>query len=194
MNVLGIDPSYGRTGIATAGDTRSYTPPAATADLPPHERAAVRRSWLRGQLGNAMHGRDLIAVEGMFKSLEYGVIDRAQLLGAIIDLARSITDAPILVVPPASVKLYATGNGNAAKSAMAEALDAARVTAPWVTHPANDDEADAWWIAAFAADFATGGRAAFVDRTPHQRGAVRALAPPYTRRHPSPWARTPTGG
>ena len=189
MRIVGIDPSYARTGIATTTDTRSLTPPTVWASRPPLERATRRRAWIRSQLRAIIRSADLVAVEGMYPTTEYGAIDRAELLGAIVDLAWTTTDAAILVVAPASPKILATGNGGPAtdKPAM---LTAARADGS----PArNGDEADAAWIAMLAA-LLTDPLHRGHDRLPaHRLRALDPYRPPWTTDHPCPWIRHPEG-
>lgn len=193
--IVGVDPSYARTGIATTGDTRSLTPPSALTGGHPLRRATRRRAWLRGTITPLIRGADLVAVEGMYPTTEYGAIDRAELLGAIVDLVWSTGDAGILVVAPASPKILATGNGGPAtdKAAM---LTAARAAGSPAT---NGDEADAWWICELArllvdpwhrvseSMLGTG----LQPYPPHRARALDPYRPPWTTDHPSPWIRHP---
>jgi len=191
IRVVAVDPSYTRTGVATAGHTRSLVPPARTADLPPLARAHARRQWIRGQMAPLIRPADAIAVEGMFSSLNYGVIDRAELLGTLTDQAMT-TGAAVIHIAPSSVKIYATGNGNAPKSAMLEAahLACADDGAQLNTRPPtidNDDTADAWWICALVHDLLGEPLLAL---PPHHRRALDAYRGPFTTTKPSPWVRT----
>lgn len=184
MNVIGIDPSYTRTGVATTADTRSLTPPPAHAHLPPLAREAARRAWLVSRLRPLMAGRDLVAVEGLYPSMNYGVIGRAALLGAITDAALT-AGAAVLIVAPATIKILATGNGGTGtdKAAMIAAAHTAGFNAT------NDDTADAAWLAELAHLIAHPNDPRHNRYPPHQLRALDAYRPPYTRDHPSPWVR-----
>lgn len=71
-----------------------------------------------------------------------GGLHAAQVMGAV-KLTLMAKGTPYLLVPPSSLKKYATGKGNATKADMAVALYKRAGL-----ELANDNEVDAWWLRA----------------------------------------------
>lgn len=176
MRIVGIDPSYARTGVATSGDTRSLDPPPGP---PPR-----RRAWLRGQLAPIVSTADVVAIEGLYPATQQGWLDRAYLVGAIIDQAWQY-DAAILVVAPASAKILATGDGGPKTDKPAMLAAAERAGSP----ARNGDEADAYWVAELAR-LVTDPMSAGLYRgmAPQRARALDPYLPPYKT---DPWIRHP---
>jgi Holliday junction resolvasome RuvABC endonuclease subunit len=84
---------------------------------------------------------ELIAIEGYsFASHDKGMRDRCELTGVVKHRLRR-ADIAWTLIPPKSLKLYATGNGNASKEEMIAAANAAGFEC------SNDNVADAYWLA-----------------------------------------------
>lgn len=137
--VFGIDPSTKRIGLARPdGTTVSITAHAGAEDpiRRRHElRTAVRRElrlWPEATLA-VVEGYAL-AVPGRLALVRLGEIG-----GAVRDEAFEAGLA-VVEVSPSSLKEVATGKGSATKGQMIETAIAAGA------HPANDDEADAYWL------------------------------------------------
>jgi crossover junction endodeoxyribonuclease RuvC len=142
VTVFGLDPSLARTGLALPdGRTVSIRPRAGAND--PLRRlhqvltaiAVEFRRW---------PDAELLVIEGYMLHGPSSGTTRIRLgeLGGAIRLHAWTCGLDIVEVPPSSLKLAATGNGNASKDDMVAAAVAAGAT------PRNDDEADAWHLRA----------------------------------------------
>lgn len=142
--VVGLDLSLVATGIAhlRGGEHVTDTLPMATLD------GIVRLRRIREVIGDLLSPTvALVVVEGpSYGSVGAGQHERGGLWWIVRDLLWT-RNLPTAVVPPSSLKLYATGKGNAGKDAML--LAAAR---RWPTFAGGNDEADALWLAAMGAD------------------------------------------
>lgn len=157
FRVTGIDVALMKTGIARVDGTfESYTPTSE----------GYARHWQVAEriLRVVEHDEpDVVVLEGYFVHprrplstatlIEIGGIVRAMLDRAEVVFAH---------VPPAALKAYATGSGNADKpkvfdAARAELDDLALTGSPYL-YPANYDEADAYWLRAM-------GRARYAPET-----------------------------
>lgn len=139
----------------------SLTRPAACVDghlgvletkkLRGHERLDAILDWV--YLHTHDDGRldvDLVAIEGY----AYARANQAHQIGELGGVVRhSLWDLgiPYFVVPPASVKTYATGKGNAGKD---DVLTAAIRRGGELFSGSTNDEADAWWVWALTMDLA----------------------------------------
>lgn len=129
MKVLGLDVSLTSTGIAvvhTNGTARTANVPTAPPKrakgdkTPPTltERQARLRG-IRDEIRIWAVDAALAVVEApSYGSVGAGTWERAWLWGSIIDQLFA-ADIPVAIVPPKSVKLWATGRGDAGKTAMA---------------------------------------------------------------------------
>lgn len=142
MNVIGIDPSWRRTGVATI-DGRTAT---VTSDekLPRITRLAQIIDSVLGYVYEvAIDDLDLVVVEGY--SYGHGNnLARAAELGGVLRHELEVAEIPWLEVPPKSLKKYATGNGSSSKAGM---VVAARERLGY--EGLDDNEADAAWLRAF---------------------------------------------
>jgi hypothetical protein len=99
---------------------------------------------VRRGVETACRGADAIVLEGPSFGSRFGKShERAGCWWLVVERLEAVTTAGIAVIPPASLKMLATGNGNASKD---EVVAAARY------HLGNrisgPDEADASWAAA----------------------------------------------
>jgi Holliday junction resolvasome RuvABC endonuclease subunit len=144
--VAGIDPAVSATGVAlTDGFLATITaarPKGRRVDV--NVRAArlhsLRRA-LTGHLGLPHPRPGLVVVEGysLGGARGYAAAHLAE-AGAVARLVAHDLGATLLEVPPSTLHLYATGDGNADKDLM---VASARAHGG---QPANGDEADAWWL------------------------------------------------
>lgn len=153
MRVIGLDLSLTSTGIGVwRGDAF-----VDTVRIKPlaHLRGLERMRWLRAEIGSwALSGlwtADLAVIEGpsygnQGTGRQAGHHERAGLWWLIVDSLEA-RGVPVAVAPPATVKKYATGKGNAGKDEML----AAAIRRNPEFHGGND-EADAMWLAAMGAD------------------------------------------
>ncbi len=138
MIVTGLDLSITATGVAQR-DGKAYTiKPAPLGDR--------RLVEIRDCVGLAVGGCDLVAVEDLpthaksagITGMVHGAVRAALIMWGI----------RYVLITPASVKKYATGKGNADKTAMAlAAFKRAGVEF------GDDNQCDAWWLRAMALDY-----------------------------------------
>lgn len=141
--VLALDLSLSATGVADALGTRTIKPTTTGV-----ERLAEIRDEVLYVAGMAhTHTKvDLVALEGY----SYGSPNRAHQLGelgGVVRLALHRAGLRWIVVPPSSVKKYASGKGNASK---AEVLGAAIRKLDYAGF--DDNEADALMLRALVLD------------------------------------------
>jgi crossover junction endodeoxyribonuclease RuvC len=162
MRVLGIDPSLTSTGVAVidgAALIRARTfriqtapPKRAKGDKTP-PTLAERRARLRDIRGAVLDwaftgATALTVIEGpSYSSAGAGTWDRAWLWGSLVD-ALHARDIPVALAPPKTVKLWATGRGDAGKTAMSVHLS--RMWPETDPH-ISEDEWDALAMASIAA-------------------------------------------
>jgi crossover junction endodeoxyribonuclease RuvC len=144
--VLGLDLSLTSTGVAAPTWTYALKPAPAL-------RGTDRMLWFRRQIFDdaisPSTALTLVAMEGPAYGAtggQKGHHERAGLWWLVRCMLAGV-DVPVAVIPPASLKLYATGKGNAGKD---EILMAAARRFDWFA--GGNDEADALWLAAMAAD------------------------------------------
>lgn len=140
--ILGLDLSLTCTGWATL-DT--LTGRHTTGTLEVRTRDPYHRlRHLRTAVGSLLSATppDVVTVEGYSYGSTGAAVTRLAELGAIIRVHLLDTRHPFHDVPPATLKRYATGKGNAPKTAVFAA--AIRRLAYTGT---STDEADALWLA-----------------------------------------------
>lgn len=163
MKVIGLDLSLTATGVAGAGWADTLTPPpapkrnAAWKRLTDPERDLATRAyqherlqWILVKLADWIPHPDdepcLVVLEG----LSFDSHDTARQSAGLSWMVRHSLwrdGVPYVLVPPSSLKLYATGSGNAGKEQM---LAAARRHFDWFD--GDDNAADAAWLAAMGYD------------------------------------------
>ncbi|GAA4626694.1 hypothetical protein GCM10023196_035980 [Actinoallomurus vinaceus] len=175
--VIGLDLSLTGTGIADfAHDgqvitkTIRSTPYGNTVDS---QNARLRHIGREVTEFIAFMGPHpaLVVVEGpSYGSKGAGTWDRAGLWWLVVDRILSQPNWPLAVVPPAVLKKYATGRGNADKTAMAVA-----VQKRWGVELGDDNKVDAWWLGAMGREHLG---LPFVDLPKAQREALAKVAWP----------------
>jgi Holliday junction resolvasome RuvABC endonuclease subunit len=175
--VMGIDPALNSTGVVYPGPDGApviqlYRPPKESAD------GMARIAWMRRWLSSLLRivKPDVVAIEGYsFGSKGQAVFNIGE-FGGVMRFTIWEAGAAIVEVPPATLKVYATGSGNAEKDAMiAEAIRRLGYAG------SNRDEADAAWLFAMAMD-AYGAPIAELPQT-HRRAVTQKpeLWPTITR-------------
>lgn len=142
MNVVGLDLSLTATGVAWP-DGRTSTLALKTKGV---ERLDAFYGWAGRSFipdPTSLHYADLAAIEG-YSYASKNQAHQAGELGGVIRLALHHVGVPFIDVPPTTVKLYATGKGNAHKD---EVL-AAAIRAGCHDSVTTNDRADAWWLRA----------------------------------------------
>lgn len=149
MRVAGLDLSLDSTGVATEdGVFTVKTKPLPVERSQDHDLRADRMSRIRSELATHLRGHQLVVIEGpAYSKALPSSFDRA---GLWWDLYRGLRRGgfDVAVAPPPNVKRYATGKGNAGKTAVIAAVTR---LCPELT-VANDDEADAIVLRLMGAD------------------------------------------
>lgn len=136
MNVVGLDLSTRSCGIARTDGRLVTVKPRAGAKDP-----ARRLDEIEEGVGNQIHPlTDLAVIEGYALHAHGGTLAKLGEVAGVVKLRLFRMSVPFVLVPPAELKQFATGRGNASKAEMVAACVAAGGA------PANDDEADAFWL------------------------------------------------
>lgn len=135
---IGVDLSYTSTGIAWPGTVDTFTTkPEDGTDI-------IRAAHIRNHVVAHATDATIIAIEnGVHRSHN---AFRAGILHGIVREGLALLEGPkrsVLLVPPAALKKYATGRGNANKTEM---VVAARDCLGY--DGTDDNEADALWLRA----------------------------------------------
>lgn len=122
--IVGIDPSLVATGVSVldlcdaapiqTAQTSTIASDAGGQDI---DSRLDRIDGIVSALPMP-EGIGLAVVEGMFATKSAGIVERAGLWWSIVRAYREIAAVPVLIVPPASLKRYATGRGSATKADM----------------------------------------------------------------------------
>ena len=161
--VCGLDLSLQQTGYATPDGDHGLIRPSSRSGI-------ERLAWIRNQVMKIEHDHrvELFAIEGY----SYGSKGRAVFnigeLGGVIRTALWDAGVPYVDVPPATLKKYACGKGNANKDLV---RDAAR-DRMGLTAGVSNDECDAVWLRALVLE-ALGCPVVEVPKT--HRAALDAL-------------------
>lgn len=159
-HVIGLDLSLTSTGVASSlGWTDRIRPK--------HLRGLDRLRYILNHLRTYTHGCPLAVVEG--PSYNHKGLRQHEELVALRWMVYDLLDrhdVPVAIAPPASVKLWATGKGNAGKTAVMAAM---RDRYP-DTAIASSDEADALALAEMGAAWTQG-----IAVTADQRRALNGV-------------------
>ncbi|WP_326637330.1 hypothetical protein OG884_26690 [Streptosporangium sp. NBC_01755] len=136
--VIGLDLSLAATGIARPD---GHTERVTCGDLLGTDRLA----WIcSAVMGHARDSVDLVVVEGpSYGNMSGAGHHEAAGLWWLIAYTLDGADIPYAIAPPATLKKYATGRGNATKPDMRMALF--QRTGLDIR---DDNQADAWWLRA----------------------------------------------
>ncbi|WP_130012154.1 hypothetical protein [Serinicoccus sediminis] len=154
MQITGIDPSLTGTGIARVaiGDHSRVIERDVITSRPDGTTVTDRGERLHQLLEQILdhtRGTDLVVIEGpAYSRSNPGTWDRAGLWWLTIDTLLRGDEHPVAIVPPTTLKKYATGKGNATKPDMRMAL----YRRLHIDEP-DDNAVDATWLAATGADW-----------------------------------------
>lgn len=164
--IIGVDPSMAATGLAVWRNERAYCDTLTTS---PRAGTVIRWREILQRVWSQVDGPTVMVVETLpvgHTGVSNLLIERAGLL-ALLQYGASSRDIPFALVNPTTLKMYATGKGNASKADM---LAAARDDRADVR---NDNEADAYWCATMALDHYRYGRT--LRSIPRQAEALRRV-------------------
>lgn len=148
MRIVGLDLSLSSTGVAGITDGKPWCDRIRTGPDARHAGLLRMRVIRERVLSFVLPGPDLVLVEGLAVGSQTGQhLTRAGMWHLVMDAidARGIPWVPI---PPATLKKYATGKGNAGKDEVLAAVIRRFPTA----EVRGNDEADALMLAAMGAD------------------------------------------
>lgn len=135
MRVSGLDLSMTATGAVTDG----LSLVADVSLIKPKSAGDGRLVEIRNRVLNVVQGSDLVLIEGYLnRSMSAGIT------GMVHGAVRSVlieSGIKYATLPPASLKKYATGRGNATKTDMAVAA-----LKRGGMEFRDDNECDAWWL------------------------------------------------
>lgn len=142
LKVCGLDLSIGATGICF--------PDGTAATIKPTLKEDARLTEIRNrvaQLHDEHHATDVVVLEDVPATMKGAAGKIIPMLHGAVRAMLIDAGMPYVVIPPATLKAYATGKGNADKTAMAiAALKRAG------REFADDNQCDAWWLRAAALD------------------------------------------
>jgi Holliday junction resolvasome RuvABC endonuclease subunit len=149
VRILGIDLSLTAPGLAIVLDGAVTS--VESRKTPVKLRDVARLDYLDDLLRAWAASIDVAAMEGPSHGSQAGQSGHHERGGAWWQTKRTLAHlgVTVVVIPPSSLKQYATGKGNAGKAAMCMA--AAR-RFPDVDVPDDDNAVDALWLAAMTAD------------------------------------------
>lgn len=184
--IVGLDVALGATGVARVDGTFETIKPArALKDY--HRHAYVLEAIARSVIAQRPdvvvledYAPRSIGITATIRAAEIGGMLRAELTtGRLGALYRWVA------VKPNTLKLYATGKGNARKEAMADAatVELDLLGVPESRRPRNFDEVDAYWLRSMAAAYYDDG-AVFGPELEHRTNAVEAVVWPDLEEDP----------
>lgn len=148
MIYIGIDPSLTRPGLAVLNEDGSLgvVSSLATKKLRGGERLAAIYNWALAHIPDCTDGHQTAksVIEGYAINANNRPFDLGE-AGGVLRLALTIRGVAYEVVPPATVKKFITGNGQATKDQVA-----ACIKRTWGLSFVNDDETDAYGMARMA--------------------------------------------
>lgn len=132
MKLIGIDPSLAATGLHWGEDGAAVYTKASDPQ---------RLSVIFKKVCEKLEGVHLAVIEDLpTHAHSAGLTGQVQ---GVVRLALQIRGVPYIAVPPASLKVFATGSGRANKEAMRSAAEARLGSIPnhW-----DDNVVDAFWL------------------------------------------------
>jgi len=141
VNVVGLDLSLTSTGVAiTDGALLS------TSLIRTKATGVERLMGIRRLVYQFVNGAELVVMEG-YAFNRGNQAHQIGELGGVVKVMLHEEGIPVVLVPPARLKMYATGKGNARKEHVLVSA-VSRFSRTFDT----TDEAEAWWLMAMALD------------------------------------------
>lgn len=138
--IVALDPSVTATGCASTAGVRTIIG---------RGQGMARLARLRDEIRDAVAAADVVIIEGYSFGSPRGAANRAHQLGELGGMIRLMLHdlgIPYVDVPPANLKQFACGKGNASKD------DVFAAAIRRLGYPGSSkDEADALWLYAMAA-------------------------------------------
>lgn len=142
MKVIGLDLSLKSTGLCQGTEMDVIR---CHDSIRSHERI----TYLWEHISDWTRFADLVVIEGpSFGSASLGGHEEMAWLRGHVMQRLWVAGTPFAVVPPSSLKMFATGNGSADKDAMLVAAEACTGPITGPVKPSAYDMADAFWLAA----------------------------------------------
>lgn len=147
MTVIGLDLSLTASGMSDGAKTWVHKSKGQKSD-------SLRQRWdrLRGLtdtiVGSCMFAGLVVIEQPAYASNSGHMHDRSGLWWLVLD-GLACSGTPVVEVAPSQLKKYATGKGNAAKGLV---LDATARRLPDIDTGADDNRADALWLACMGLD------------------------------------------
>ena len=146
-STLTLDLSLTRTGWARRH--RDHTTHGVLTSSHGAKQPEQRLDDLGQQIAHLADAAAIVAIEGLSYSSRGSTLDQVHALHWHIRLVLHHAATPTAVVPPAVIKRYGCGRGNADKQAM---LAAAIKRLDYTTDRPDDNEVDALWLLALTCD------------------------------------------
>lgn len=141
MNIAGMDASTTRTGYAAPDASVHSITPDRRIDRALRLQQIRDRNWRCIRLAPPLP--DLVVIEGYGFGVDHAASARLGELGGVLRLLLFEHGIPWVEVPPATLKLFAVGDGSTRTKKKHMIAAALRTGAP---AGLNDDEADAWHL------------------------------------------------
>lgn len=149
MRVVGLDLSVTSTGLVIL-DSRGGENPSVVVDrlvkpAKSYGSEMPRAMKLADDIETVVvaHSPDLAVIEGYAFGASHGLAVLVE-LGTLVRRSLITLQVPYIVVPPPTLKKFATGKGNAQKDLMLK-----EVFRRWAYDTPSNDLADAYWLAIY---------------------------------------------
>ncbi|ELP61778.1 Holliday junction endonuclease [Streptomyces turgidiscabies] len=165
--VCGLDLAIGATGVCL--------PDGTTLTVKPKGQGDDRLTEIRDRIAELITVEDRLArvvvLEDVPANMKGAAGKVIPMLHGAVRAMLSDSCVPYVVIPPSTLKAYATGKGNADKTAMAMAAYK-RAGIEF----GDDNQCDAWWLRAAGLDHL--GQSEFVMPTAHRERLAKVQWPP----------------
>lgn len=108
--IVALDLSLTATGYACSDGRRGVLSPPKGVD-----RGMLRLSWIRNSVAEIVRGAEFVVVEGYAFGAKGSALFNIAEMGGVVRFTLWELGHQVVEVPPASLKLFATGRGNAKK-------------------------------------------------------------------------------